>query len=106
MSTYTGFWVDNPNKLIVNSEEVDLIANFVMSNSTEHADDIREKRNYHEKCLVPASLISLYWASDNQGISMFRWDNGLDLPLDTTDIGDAKGAVETMLKIEGVQYVR
>lgn len=104
-------WADLPNTVYLGGECVDMIANLVIAEEDERQvlEDIVSAGTVNTRA-VTGGLVSLYRRKFEDDplrhIHMMRWDNGLDLSLETQDTEEAKNAVEVMLQVEGLKYVR
>ena len=100
MSTITGLWFDKQRTAIIDGNKVEVVSSFAL---TERFEALTHRE---ANVSLAGSTVVLYRLPTDPTLCMFRWDNGVDLPLDTNDVVEAKNAVETMLKMEGMSYVK
>lgn len=104
-----GWWHDNPNSCFVGGAIVDTLATFNLCKRRHFPDGKRPGEplpfSEHSKCGGNLNATVTLYRNASLGICMLRWDSGLDLPLETDDVSEAKNAVEVMLKMEGYSYV-
>lgn len=104
-------WADYPNTVYLGGKCVDMVANLVIAEQDERAELqwMVDKGEINQRSAA-GGLVSLYFRDfeddPSRNVHMMRWDNGLDMSLETTDIAEAKNAVEVMLQVEGLKYVR
>jgi hypothetical protein len=101
-----GLWVDTPNRLFIAGRHVKLVANFILVSDSHWMEQHQKRGSTAIMANIPGSLVSLYRRGEDNELWMFRWDNGLDMPLEIEDLQQAKNGVEAMLRMEGMNYER
>lgn len=114
-NTIKGTWRDKTATIIVNKSKIDTLSSFFLIDTNHYTfkdSDLLEYQTEEgvkyggRRQSIVDSEVTLYRCPESDEICMFRWPNGIDVPLGVSDLQDAKNAAEAMLQLEGVSYAK